>query len=148
VPGKNIPPAGPVWIRVGDTIDIGMIGEDAASIVRCLSAPIRLPEGFGGAKGYGLLHIEDNKRRMNEIGGLGLGYKTATQFVVDIAQNWTKIALANEPNRLILVRSIPGYDLKLIVEPHAQKCWSVVTAIPSRRVKPSDILFERGKTVG
>jgi hypothetical protein len=109
VAGKNIPPAaGPVWISVGNTIDIGMIDKAAASVVRCLPAPIRLPEGVGGAKGHGLLHIQDNKRRMNEIGGLELGYKNATQFVVDIARNWTKIALANEPNRLVLVRSVPA----------------------------------------
>jgi hypothetical protein len=148
VAGKIIPPSGPVWIKVGESIDLGMIDKDAASIVRCRSAPIRLSQGVGGANGHGLLHIQDNNSRINAI--RGLEYKTATQFVADIARNWTKIARAqaDEPNRLVLVHSILGYDLKLIVQLHAHICWSVVTAIPGRRMKTTDILFERGKRVG
>jgi hypothetical protein len=146
IAAQNPPPAGPVWIKVGDTIDLGMIDKDAALIVRCLSAPIRLPQGVGGARGHGLLHIQDNKNRMNEI--RGLDYKTAALFVADIAKNWTKIARANELNRLVLVHSIRGYDLRLIVQIYAKRCWSVVTAIPGRSMKAADILFERRNTAG
>jgi hypothetical protein len=49
----------------------------------------------------------------------------------------------------MLVRSIPGYDLRLVVQHHkgSSHCWSVVTAIPGRKLRPAEILFEK-KTVG
>jgi hypothetical protein len=140
---------GPVWIAVGGTIELGLIDDAAAAAVHCISAPVRLPEGFGGPRGHGLLHIQENERRMKEI--RGIGYATATLFVAEIAGKWTKIAKANEPGRLVLVHSIAGYDLRLIVQRYTagtKKCWSAVTAIPSRRVRPEEILFEKETTVG
>jgi hypothetical protein len=138
----------PVWVKVDGNIDLGLIDKDVAAAIRCTSGPIRLPQGFGGPKGHGLLHIEENERRIKEI--RGLDYANATLFVVDVARNWTKIALANEANRLVLARSIPGYDLRLVVQSHraSSHCWSVVTAIPGRKLKPAEIMFERGKTAG
>ncbi len=80
---KTVPVSGPVWIEVRGTIDLGLIDKDAAAVVRCLSGPVRLPEGVGGAKGHGLLHIQGNESRMKQI--QGLDYKTATEFVDFIA---------------------------------------------------------------
>jgi hypothetical protein len=117
--------AGPVWITVGGTIELGLIDDAAAAAVHCIPGPVRLPKGFGGPKGHGLLHIQQNEGRMKQI--QGIGYATATLFVAEIAGKWTKIAQANEPGRLVLVYSIAGYDLRLIVQRYTagpKQCWS------------------------
>ncbi|HXW25295.1 MAG TPA: hypothetical protein VEK73_11140 [Xanthobacteraceae bacterium] len=142
------PVAEPTWIMIGDRLDLGVIDAVAATAVGCVAAPIRLPEGFESqSKGHGLLHIQGNARRMAMIKGLGIA--TAAQFVAQIAANWTKIVRANEVDRLVLVQSVPGYDLRIVVKLYVQggkRYWSTVTAIPGRKVKPEEVLYE--KTVG
>lgn len=143
----------PVWIATKGSPDLGVIDEVCAKALGTVPAAIRLAEGFGGSKGYGLLHIEDNAKRFKTI--KGLGFRTVTEFVASIAVNWTKIAKATEPGRFVLVQSFRGYDLRAVVELYTKgrkQYHSVVTALPGRKLKADDILYEKekeeeGKTV-
>jgi len=133
-----------VWLVVGGGVELGEIPTEVAAALKCQAAKIRLPEGRGTAYGYGWLHISDNEQRMERI--KGLGFATAAEFVLAIAANWTEIIAANEPNRLILVRHYAGYGLRLVVQHYRRgslECWSVVTAIPGRKVRPAEVIFSK-----
>jgi hypothetical protein len=137
-----------VMIVVVGSVDIGVIDAEAAAAAKITAAAIRLPEGVPGPNGYGLLHVESNERRMKAI--RGLQFAGAEAFIHDIAQNWVAI-VAGENGRLVLVREIPGYGLRAVVgftEHNGVPCWSVVTALPARRIGPNETVLFRKKTVG
>jgi hypothetical protein len=134
----------PVFIEIGKSIDIGVVDEIAAAAAIIKAAPIRLCEGFGGPKGYGQKHIEENEGRIEQL--KNLGFRTGTDAVAAVAAGWTSITVANEGNRVVLVLPHRGRQLRLVV----QLClssngnyWSVVTIIPGRKAKPEDVLYEK-----
>lgn len=130
------------------TSDWGYIDAEAAEALGVEPGPIRLFDGVPGAKGYGLLHIESNEHRMKQIAGLG--YKSASAFVADVATGWTKIIRGEDERSLVLVRPKGGYDLRIVVRPQASELgtiWSVTTGIPSR-VARGDVLYEKKDTAG
>jgi hypothetical protein len=144
----NKPTSAIVMMNVGGSIDLGTINNIAAAKINRPAGPIRLPEGVPGRRGHGLLHIESNPHHSRMI--KGLGFATAIDFVVDVAQNWSVI-LQGKNDRLILVREVTGYGYRIIVEcslHNGARCWSVVTAIPTRKIGPDDIVLFKKVTAG
>ncbi|MBR0847103.1 hypothetical protein JQ543_05025 [Bradyrhizobium diazoefficiens] len=142
--------AEPVFIEIGKTIDIGKVDDAAATGAKIKAAPIRLCEGFGGPKGYGLTHVEENEDRVAQLNSLG--FETSKDAIAAVAARWQVVAVANEPNRVVLVLPHRARYLRLVV----QLClsvtgnyWSVVTIVPGRRVKPADVLYvKKEETAG
>ena len=134
-----------VMVKVADSVDIGAIDDVAAAAMKRDAGPIRLPEGIPGANGFGLLHLQSNASRMEQI--KGLGFSNAIDFVVGIAVNWEEIREGNN-GRLILIRPYKAYGLRGVVEwtqHNGTGCWSLTTAIPGRMRGPENVLFKREK---
>ena len=130
-------------VVVDGTIKIGAIDDVAAAAIKRPAGPIHLPEGIPGRKGFGLLHIESNPGRVTMI--KGLGFTNAINFIADVARNWTAI-LQGDDDRIILIREKDGYGQRIIVEQIRHKnavCWSVITAIPARKIGPKEIVLFR-----
>ena len=73
----------PFVLNSKGSIDFGYITEE----MNLSPAPIRLPEGVGGEKGYGLLHIEE--RRIGQI--RSFGFKDVKDFVEYVCSCFTDI---------------------------------------------------------
>ncbi len=73
----------PFVLNSKGSIDFGYITEE----MNLPPAPIRLPEGVGGEKGYGLLHIEE--RRIGQI--RSFGFKDVKDFVEYVCSCFTDI---------------------------------------------------------
>lgn len=130
-----------VMMNINGSVAIGNIDGAAAAAVGKPPSPICLPEGIEGPNGYGLLHVANNARRMKTI--TNLGFKTADEFIVGIAQNWSRIC-EGDNGRLILIRDYEGYGLRAILEYGQHKntnCWCVITAIPGRKSGDDKILY-------
>jgi len=136
----------PIWIVVGKTADLGVIDEAVAKACGCSPGIIRLAEGFQNARGvgFGLKHLEANAGRVAQLKDLGL--KSATQSIASVAANWTLMVRAQEAGRICVAQIVGGREIKMVLErfQKGEKAyWSVVTLIPGRRSKPSDVLFEK-----
>jgi hypothetical protein len=121
----------------------GVVDGEAAKAVGCRSMAICIEEGISGPKGFGLRHVEDNESRAKQI--KGLGYKTVADFMHDICANYDTIS-AGGPGRIAISKSIPGYALKVILqvgEIKGRQFFSAVTAIPARKIRAEEILWQK-----
>jgi len=111
----------------GGGIDFGQIDEPTGQTIDRNHGPIRLQHGYGGEKGFGNRHVETHSQRVRQLNGLG--YRTFSAFVFEIAQNY-EIIQVGEADRLVLVYPKAGYDLRIVVaesDHEGEFFWTVIT---------------------
>lgn len=132
-----------VWLKIGDSIDLGLIDAAAAAAIGLPSGPIRLAEGLPGPKGYGLAHIAQDRARLLK----DIGFESVQAAFVDVATNWEFAIKANEDNKVILVKNCRARYVRIVVQvfdaPDGSRYWSATTIIVGRRVKPDEIVYKR-----
>ena len=83
----------PFVLNSKGSIDFGYITEE----MNLPPAPIRIAEGLSGPKGYGLKHIIEGHSK--EI--TGSGYESVSEFVEDVAGNFTEIKEGRDGSYLL-----------------------------------------------
>jgi hypothetical protein len=81
------------------SIDFGQIDKAAAAAIGSQPGPIRLQYGYGGPKGWGLLHVVTSPRRLDDI--RGIGYSDFQDYATDVAQSYTEIGQGKPAHRYI-----------------------------------------------
>ena len=66
-PPKSLPT--PAMMVVAGSIVLGQMDAAAAAAINRAAAPIHLPEGLAGRRGFGLLHVESTPGRVAAISG-------------------------------------------------------------------------------
>ena len=131
-----------IWIKINGSIEIGSIGEGAAKAIGLPAGPVRLAEGRAGPKGYGLAHIDEGRAQSLML----IGFEGVQAAFVDVAANWEYVILANEPNKIILVKKHRGRNLRLVVqvfEGPKGYYWSATTIIIGRMVRAAEIVYQK-----
>lgn len=113
--------------------DLGLIDGDAAAAAGVPPGPIRLLNGWPGAKGWGYRHVMSNPDRLRAIEGRG--YPNAIEFAWAVAQSWTRLhrGPAGPQPRVSVVSRKDDYELALALHWTGTR-WSVTTMLPFRRV--------------
>lgn len=115
----------------------GLITPSHADHIGQPSAPIWLPVGISGARGYGNPHCQDNPSRMKQVNGAGFIY--FSDFCEFVAGGFTRICDAKRGD-LSIVRRHDGFDCELIIrfkDDGEGTRWDIVTGVISRANRDS-----------
>lgn len=124
-------------------MDLCVITDEMAAIVRCKAGVVRLLKGVEGRNGgFGNAHIESHARRMKQFEAMG--HRSVFQYCAFVGAGLEAISVQPD-GRIVLIRRDASNSHQVICQWDEElEIWSVTTAIPMRRERDMNIMW--GKT--
>jgi hypothetical protein len=128
----------------GGGSDYGIIASGVANCCGISPGPIRLQYGYAGSKGFGLRHVEDYPRRMEQL--RGMGYGSFSDYCLKVAREFQRVERL-ENGRFALICRRGAYDLWIVIQYDAAGFWTIVTGLP-KAAQEKEVLWRREERTG